>query len=653
MDHSLRSNLTFAVNICVKYTLSLVLFSSPALGQNAINEPISDDYGVERKTGRALFPLPEIISLGGEGLGRISLAYQHADGSAISLPSVPSLIQEEILPPENVSSPPQLLERYIASTISFGNTSERFRQMWLGNGYSSTYVAEYPTGSTFNGTTYVDKHGMKIIFGYAQSSYITTVEHTDGRVQTYDLTPIEPALSIKNNFGYAMKVRLDQTQTTNGLGSGYHPFKQTYQAVNLANDFCDLSTAGLCQSLSKNRQGSIEAITTIQPVPTNPNNYQYWEKFVFTNPAGESTVVRNELLGAMIQAPHCVDVISIVDSTNTYSSCTNPVLGWRAYPAGLTLPGSTIETHTIDYNLQPNQVSYESHDKIRITQVVRNGVTVNYEPVYYKPQGSYGGFAASPSWLWLKSKINGEEISYSESYGLHPFWGQSRRILKYVRDANGRTTTFPYNNEWEVTGVIYAEGNGILQEFDTRQNITKIIYRAKPNSGSVDQSINYEYLPSCSAVTQAFCNKPLTVTDEKGNKTEYTYNNMGQVLTETKSAPTASSQRPKVTNSYMMRTAYIMDSSGNPVAAGPPISLLTQAASCITLTSCAGTPDEVITSFDFGPTTGLTNLVLRSIAVTAVNGSGSMETLRTCYQYNYFGEKIAETKPLGAGSVCP
>jgi YD repeat-containing protein len=645
--------MTRGVAFALVFPLSIGLFSIPAFGQNAINQPVSDEHGVERKSGRALFPLPEIVSIGGEGAGRISIAYQHVDGTALSLPSVPTIAREEIIPPENVYYPNPLAERYIATTISFGSTSERFRQIWTGGGYSSTFTSEYPTGSTFDGTTYVDKHGLKIIFGYAQAGYITTVQYPVGRVETYDLLTLDPAMSIKNNFGYALKVRRDQTQTASGMGSGYHPFKVTYQAVNLASDFCALSDVGLCQSLSKDRKGSLEALTAIQSIPTSATGYQYWEKFVFTNPVGEGTVMRNELLGAMIQAPHCIDLsIPFESGPFTYSSCSAPVIGWRPYPAGLTPPGSTTETHVIDYNLQPNQVSYESHEKIRITQVVKDGVVVDYEPVYYKPQGSYGGVAASPSWLWLKSKINGQEISYSESYGLHPFWGQSRRVLKYVRDANGRTTNFPYDAEWEINGVTYPEGNGIMHERDARQNITKIISKAKPGSGLPDLITGYTYAASCTIATQATCNKPLTMTDPKGNVTEYTYNTMGQVLTETKPSPTAGAPRPKVTNSYTMRTAYIKDASGNPVAAGPPISLLTQTSRCITLTSCSGTSDEVLTTFDYGPTTGLNNLNLRGFAVTAANSAGQIETLRTCYQYNYFGEKIAETKPLGTGSMC-
>ncbi|MBK8375903.1 MAG: hypothetical protein IPL18_14005 [Sphingomonadales bacterium] len=168
-----------------------------------------------------------------------------------------------------------------------------------------------------------------------------------------------------------------------------------------------------------------------------------------------------------------------------------------------------------------------------------------------------------------------------------------------------------------------------------------------------DQETLYEYEPECTPATQARCNKPLKITDPKGNITEYSYNDRGQVLTETKPAPTVGAPRPKVTNTYTMRTAYIKDQNGAVVAAGPPISLLTQSSSCISTTACAGTLDEVVTTYDYGPTTGLNNLRLRGVAVTAKNNAGQLETLRTCYQYNYFGERISETKPSANVAVCP
>ncbi|MEP2987347.1 MAG: hypothetical protein ABJL11_17725, partial [Parasphingorhabdus sp.] len=61
-----------------------------------------------------------------------------------------------------------------------------------------------------------------------------------------------------------------------------------------------------------------------------------------------------------------------------------------------------------------------------------------------------------------------------------------------------------------------------------------------------------------------------------------------------------------------------------------------------------GAADEVITAYDYGPTSGPNNLLLRG----TVADSGGLN-LRTCYKYDQYGRKIAETQPLGTGSTCP
>jgi hypothetical protein len=134
--------------------------------------------------------------------------------------------------------------------------------------------------------------------------------------------------------------------------------------------------------------------------------------------------------------------------------------------------------------------------------------------------------------------------------------------------------------------------------------------------------------------------------------TDYTYKSHGQILTETKPAPTVGAPRPKITNTYTDRTAIIRDASSNLVVAGSAISLLTKTSTCRTQSSCTGTTDEIITDYDYGAVTGANTLRLRGVAVTAANAAGQMETLRTCYSYNYFGERVSETAPAANLASC-
>lgn len=67
---------------------------------------------------------------------------------------------------------------------------------------------------------------------------------------------------------------------------------------------------------------------------------------------------------------------------------------------------------------------------------------------------------------------------------------------------------------------------------------------------------------------------------------------------------------------------------------------------------CAIPAEEVITTYEYGPTSGAANnLLLRGeLVYSAKDGS----SIRTCYSYDWQGNKIAERQPLGTGiSACP
>lgn len=602
-----------------------------------IHQPISDEYGVERKAGRGAFPLPQLIRVGGEGDSGIIVAYTHNE-TYLGMPFWPiKEVLSERRPDiyEICRSDGLNCERYLWTTISYGDISERFRMKWNGSGYGPNWESEYPTGSTLIGNVFTTKHGLKIIFAVPGT---TTVEYPSGITLYFESS--DGARSIRNNFGYAIQIEKNQRDSGYRMNDG----TLTYQAMNLTVDACNLQLTVLC-SATRNRQAVLEFIPGNRPIPTNPDGFDFVEKYLLTNAAGETTQIRNELFSAYQWAPIC----------GMYGSpgCQSPPIQYRTYPVGLTQPGSATETHTFQYSgkLKRGTVGL-SHDDIFISRVVKDGIVVDYEPNRYAPgeiYGSYGGV----SWFQLRTLINGSEVSYSDSFKLGEYWGQSRRVLQYYKDALGRRTSYPHDYEvFETIGVTYPEGNSYSLVKDARGNVTSVIHGGKPNSGEASLTTTYTYALSCTATTLATCNKPLTITDSKGNVTNYTYNTRGQVLTEILPAPIAGAPRPKVTNTYTMRTAYVKTTTGGIEAAGSPISLMTRTSTCRTQASCAGTTDEEITDYDYGPNTGLNNLLLRGVAVTAANALGQMETLRTCYQYNYFGEKIAETQPKAGLTSC-
>jgi YD repeat-containing protein len=618
-----------------------------------INQPLSDEYGVERKSGRLSVPLPQIIDVGGKGREALAVAFTEVDGSYVVESTRPRRVINEVIPPWNVSGPPQIYERYLVNSINYGGVSERFRQMWVGpysgGSYSGPWTSEYPTGSTYDGKTLITKDGIRIEFAnylinpyYIEDPSPVTVKHPDG-VEIY----FSDGRSVRNNFGYAIDSEFENVRNVHGF-----PFyKRNFRAVNLAETYCDISSPSLCAVAGVQRNAALEVVEGQQPTQLIPSGRSFPEQFLFTDASGGVTRLRNRLFEAFRYRPVC-------GSYSGFYSCSTPPVDSRPYPVGLTLPGSGSEVFTYSY-MPVSQVGSTGivHDDVRISRVVANGVTVDYEPTTFTQGGSPGAtFSYGPSWFRLRSLIAGSEISYTESFQLYPWWGQSRRTMLYSTDELGRRTSYSFNALWEVNAATYPEGNRFAHGYDARQNIISV--SASPKTGSSDPALvtTFSYANDCVSTPQTWCNKPLSMTDPRGGVTNFEYNQYGQLTRQISPAPAVGAPRPTLVNEYTSRTAFVKNSAGAPVPAGPPISLLTRSYTCFSSAACnAASPasDKVVTDYDYGPPAGLNNLKLRGIAVTAANGLGQIETQRTCYTYDYFGQRVSETKSLGTGATCP
>jgi hypothetical protein len=234
-------------------------------------------------------------------------------------------------------------------------------------------------------------------------------------------------------------------------------------------------------------------------------------------------------------------------------------------------------------------------------------------------------------------------------------------FLKHLWDA--RTGGADY--EWyagEVSKVIHPEGNSEELQYDNRHNVTAFIRHAKPGSGLADTSwtATYEQPPPGTGTTECptrprkICNKPLYEIDERSGRTDYTHDpNHGGVLTET--GPAVGGIRPQTRYFYVQRYAWIKNASGGYSPASTPVWLLASKSLCKTGpasgTGCAaGASDEVVTTYDYGPDSGPNTLVLRG----TVADSGGL-ALRTCYGYDWKGNRISETDPRGTAGLgsCP
>lgn len=220
----------------------------------------------------------------------------------------------------------------------------------------------------------------------------------------------------------------------------------------------------------------------------------------------------------------------------------------------------------------------------------------------------------------------------------------------YYKNENGKIYTPSYIGRTPLS-IISPEGNQANFSYNGGLVESKVSFVAKTGSGlaTIDQG-SKTFPTSCT--NPVICNLPLTVTDAKGAVTTYTYDSThGGVLTETKPAD-SSGISAVVRHAYAQKYAYIKNSGGTYSAAATPIWVLTEDRTCRTTATvsgaCAGgSADEVVTSYDYGPASGPNTLSLRGISVTA-DGI----TRRTCFGYDWQGNKISETQPRAGLAVC-
>ncbi|HEX8063714.1 MAG TPA: hypothetical protein VF535_10915, partial [Allosphingosinicella sp.] len=200
--------------------------------------------------------------------------------------------------------------------------------------------------------------------------------------------------------------------------------------------------------------------------------------------------------------------------------------------------------------------------------------------------------------------------------------------------------------------VIDSDGVRTDLRYDSNYNVIEAKRSPKPGVLDPDGSVPAPIFTTATydiAIGSKSANKPLSMTDARGNITKWTYDSRhGGVTSET--GPAVNGITPQKRYSYIQRYARLADT-----LAGPPIWLLERMSTCRTGNpagaGCAlGAADEVVTVYDYGPDRWGTNLELLGQAVTADG-----QTLRTCFAYDGLGRKISETSPAGTVglSSCP
>ncbi|MFA5970639.1 MAG: hypothetical protein WC816_15525 [Sphingomonas sp.] len=238
-----------------------------------------------------------------------------------------------------------------------------------------------------------------------------------------------------------------------------------------------------------------------------------------------------------------------------------------------------------------------------------------------------------------------------------------------VTSPSGLVTNYRFEGGWDfqsdpnfaqnfgsaLVQATFPEGDQYRASYGIRRALAEQRRVAKPGSGLADVVVQYGQVADCTTPpnTPQNCAKPIWKRDAKGNQTDYTYNGLGQVLSEMEPAPSAGGARPLKLYSYAQKSAYIRNSSGGLVPANSSISMLISQVTCQTIAgsisaSCDSAAPQVTTTFEYGADGTANNLRIYGQVVS----SGGVSR-RTCYGYDWRGKKISETSPRAGLSVCP
>ena len=338
----------------------------------------------------------------------------------------------------------------------------------------------------------------------------------------------------------------------------------------------------------------------------------------------------------------------VTDVMGNLIAISYSVLGYGRSPilvTCITLPASSTCDVLNSYGVQPGETGAGSlADQVRVQTT---------------PTGDIWRYDYSPPEVFELPRQPGEQ-RLTASLMTDPTGAATNAeyINGYVRriDTPTGSTTYTFNGTVPVL-VTQALGNSTEFVYDNRKFVYARKIHAVPSSGLPDLTASYDYPAGdhpfapmgCVPNYPKLCNKPLYRIDDRGNRTDYAYDPAhGGILTET--GPAVDGIRPQTRYTYVQRSAWVR--SGGSYVAAPPIWVLAQTSICKTGAAsgggCATGGDEVVTTFDYGPDSGPNNLNLRGKVEDATGAA-----LRTCYGFDWQGNKISETKPRAGLPSCP
>ncbi|MDR6624318.1 RHS repeat domain-containing protein [Caulobacter segnis] len=554
-------------------------------------EVSADRNGVDARTGNELWSARE-LDIGPEGEMGLHLGRHHAEGvTRHSFASTYYMIN--------------LADGFHSVAASFGDVGDSFATNFSPLGSfidEGAYRYQSADGTIVTFNTFIWHHfnsygdNSEDIYRLADTvTYPSGVKLTvHYRLETVGILPLSRIQSVTSNTGYQIKFRYS-TNDPNQAGF-YEPtsvvgINMGVEYCNPAADDCTLSQAWPTTSYAKTSSGSTNTLSV-------------------TDPKGGATQYTN------------------VGGANANYS--------------ITLPGYSTPSKTFYYAYIPSPCDFVTDHtfcSMGYGSRVANVVTPDRSTSY-----SYGG-NSNPTYF--------NQITTTDPGGItNVFKSQGSNVLGVwsVTDPYSRETKFEYNSNGQVTKATWPEGNFTEFQRDGFGRVTQEITHSKGNGATLTLSRTY----GACAMNVVTCALPLTVTDARGAVTEYRYNTHGQKTVEIGPA-NQNGVRPLRRWTYADKYAYVKNASGGMVAAATPVSMLTNEIVCkstfngdLANPACGSSADETVTTYEY-PAGAVENALLPRGMVMTANGA----SLRTCFGYDRFGNKISETRPRADVTSCP
>ena len=322
----------------------------------------------------------------------------------------------------------------------------------------------------------------------------------------------------------------------------------------------------------------------------------------------------NDTLSKVTALNNAVDTCTPSAATCTYS------INWPS----LTFAHPGTEYHVTDALGRNTRVIYNSNDYVtgKITGIARpttaTGASISYTLQDIAPFGDGPNVMSvsdgAGTWTYayesycppignqcprptdsydldttVTDPLGGQTV-YNFVYAGRSYWtGQlDQQILLIpalysIKDALAQTT-YVYQSGAGLDHVTYPEGNSIDYARNDHGNITSVTRTGKSGSG-LTTTVTMTY-PVCGA-NPILCHRPTSMTDARGSITDYTYDNAGNLLTETMPAPTTGAVRPQTRYTWEQRYAwYKRDGSSAITQALTPVWVQTGSSQCTTGATC-------------------------------------------------------------------